>query len=59
VDEQRRRSSRLLSSRTSTPSLRRLNIDRRGFLPDALARFAATPAMLGGVLFKLEDDPDP
>jgi hypothetical protein len=26
--------------------------------PDVIAMFAATPAVLGGVLFKLEDDPD-
>src|SRR5919108_2401376 len=32
----------------STRSLRRLNIDPRGCPPDTLARFAATPAMLGG-----------
>lgn len=35
-----------------------LKIDPRLAPPELLALFAATPAILGGVLFKLEDDPD-
>jgi hypothetical protein len=34
-----------------------MKIDPR-FPPETFALVAATPAILGGVLFKLEDDPD-
>jgi hypothetical protein len=35
-----------------------LKIDPRGFPHEGFALFAATPAMLSGVLFKLKSDPD-
>jgi hypothetical protein len=39
-------------------SCNQLKIDPRGFPPDTFALFAATPAMLSGILFKLESDPE-